>query len=534
MPGFGRCCLLAALVLASACKREPAQGEATTKGPAAPLVSALGSSVPGAEVAWIQGDPERAFARARAEGSLVFLYWGAAWCPPCNELESVVFSKPRFAEMIRGFVPVHLDGDTEAAQRLGEALGVSAYPTILVLGPEREELLRLGGNLDADEIERALAAVRGEAKSFREAAARLSENKARPGDCAVLAHAAWELLPEQAWSRDRVLSSLRKATEVCPAEQHHERAKLAATLLGLASFSRGDAASIEVMRAVEASAPSYLELVFANAETAWAARAFVDHRAGDIASWLFPDPKSADYARWKTRWLAAAASIRDNVKNTSVDVRLWTVVPSLDFHRHESPEGPMPDVLRDEVVRAVERADREARSAFERHAVISGAAYLLRRVGEHEKARRMLLAEAERSDTPFYYWSSLSSLEAELGRDAEARVWSRKARESATGKASRLQWIANDALFHAKIASPGDHGHLLGLAREFYEAAFSLGDGFRGRNRDRAEAVRAALAPFRRESAFVELFERLAARCASLPAEERDACRRHFDGTSQN
>jgi len=517
------CLLLAALVVVGGCKREPAADGKATPPASASAVASTHASGP-----WFLGEPEQAFARARADGALVLLYWGAAWCPPCHELEAEVFSKPRFAEMMRGFVPVHLDGDTEAAQRLGESLGVSAYPTILVLGPGREELLRLNSSIGLDELERALAGVRGEARSFQEAAARLVKGEPRAEDCAVLAYAAWELLPDETWSRARVLGALRQAVEVCPSDRRRERALLASTLLGLASLTR-DAQSSAVMAEIEARSSSYLDLVFADAETAWAGRAFVDHRAADVARWLFPDVSAAAYAKRKARWLEAAAEIRDHA-GASVDVRLWAVVPALDFFRHEHAEGPVPEALHDEVVRAVERADREAARASERHAVISGAAYLLRRVGEVGKAREMLLAEAGRTDTPFYYWSSLSALEQELGHLEEARAWSKKAREGAAGRASRLQWIANDVLLNAKLEGPSQRVYVLALVGEFYEVAFSLADGFRGRNRTRAEQVFAAIGPFRAEPAFAEALSKLAGRCASLPEQDRDACSRHFEG----
>ncbi|MDI1480720.1 thioredoxin family protein [Polyangium sp. y55x31] len=508
--------LFIALALVAGCsKREPAREER----PAA--VTTPPHSLPGP---WADLTPDRAFVRARAEGKLVFLYWGAAWCPPCNDLKSEVFSKPRFAEMMRDFVPVHLDGDMEDAQRAGEALSVSSYPTILVLGPDRDELLRLNGSVDIDELDRALGAVRGKAQSFRAAAARLDEGKPSAEDCSTLAHAAWELLPEETWSRTRILTTLRKAIDVCPSSMNRERALLAGTLLGLASSYRRDPTLAEAIRAVEASAPSYLDLIFSNAETTWAARALVNHRAEALAAWLAADPKDAAYLSWKAKWLAAASSLRAR-EGASVDIRLAAVGPSIDFFRHENPGGAVPESLRADVLAAALRADREAKTSGERYSVISTASYLLRRVGAHDEARNMLKAEAERSDTPHYWYSMLSALEKELGRIEEARAYSQKACEGAGGRATRLQWITNDILFHAELEGPPPRAYLLAQAEAFYELAFSLPDGFQGRNRTRAEQVKSALAALKDDPEFAKLVSRLRDRCASLPGDGAERCR---------
>ncbi|TKD10312.1 thioredoxin family protein [Polyangium fumosum] len=511
-----------ALALASACsKRAPAPEERPAAGTTASATATAPHSLAGP---WIDLTPDRAFVRARAEGKLVFLYWGAAWCPPCNDLKAEVFSKPRFAEMMRDFVPVHLDGDTEDAQHAGEALSVSAYPTILVLGPEREELLRLNGSVDIDELDRALGAVRGKAQSFRAAAARLDEGKPSAEDCSTLAHAAWELLPEATWSRARILAALRKAIEVCPSTMNRERALLAGTLLGLAASLRHDPTLAEATRAAQASAVSYLDLIFSNAETTWAARALVNHRAEALAVWLAPDPKDAAYLAWKTKWLAAAASLRSR-EGASVDVRLAAVAPAIDFFRHENPSSPVPEPLRADVLAAAQRADHEAKTADERYSVVSTASYLLRRVGAHDEARKMLKAEAERSDTPHYWYSMISALEKELGRIEEARASSQKAREGAGGRATRLQWITNDIVFHAQLEGPPPRAYLVAQAEAFYELAFSLPDGFQGRNRTRAEQVASALAVLKDDPDSVKLVSRLHERCSSLPADAAERCR---------
>ena len=519
--------LFVAVTLASACnKREPTQHDP-------PAVITTPSAAPTANVApphegpWAFLTPERAFVRARAEGKLVFLYWGAAWCPPCNDLKAEVFSKPRFAELMLDFVPVHLDGDTEDAQRTGEALSVSAYPTILVLGPDREELLRLNGSVDLGELERALGVVRGKAQGFRSAAARLDEGKPSAEDCRTLAHAAWELLPEETWSPPRILTTLRKAIDVCPATLARERALLASTLLGLASSYRRDPALAEVVRGIEPKALSYLDLVFVDAETTWAARALVNHRAADLAAWLAPDPKAAAYQSWRDKWIAAAASFRVR-EGASVDIRLAAVGPLLAFFRHEDPKGPVPEALRAEVVAAARRADGEAKTKEERYSVVSTASYLLRRVDAHDQAREMLLAEAERSDTAHYWFSMISALEQELGRVEEARMFSQKAREGAGGRATRLQWIANDILFQAKLEGPLPRVYLVAQAEAFYELAFSLGDGFHGRNRIRADQVKSALAVLGDDPAYAALVTRLRDRCEKLPDATRASCRAFF------
>ena len=82
---------------------------------------------------WFQGTVEQAFAKAKSEHKPVFLYWGAVWCPPCNEIKAQVFSKPRFAELAQQAVPVYLDGDQDQSQVWGDKFRVSGYPTLLLL-----------------------------------------------------------------------------------------------------------------------------------------------------------------------------------------------------------------------------------------------------------------------------------------------------------------------------------------------------------------------------------------------------------------
>ena len=42
-------------------------------------------------IAWYQGSVQEAFSSALAKDKPVFLYWGAVWCPPCQEIKQTVF-----------------------------------------------------------------------------------------------------------------------------------------------------------------------------------------------------------------------------------------------------------------------------------------------------------------------------------------------------------------------------------------------------------------------------------------------------------
>lgn len=533
---FGLGALVATMALVPACKQDAPPPSASPAAPAnsavaAPKASASATAAEHAEThlgaPWFDGSIDAAFAQAKKDGTPIFLYWGAIWCPPCNELKAQVFNKPNFPDLVRGFIPVYLDGDTPDAQRLGETFSISGYPTVVILSPEKEELLRLGGSLDVEEIERALASVRARGQTFRSALEHVEAKKPTDADCNLLAHAAWELLPEDTWPPTKIMTAVRGAVDACPEKLQRERSLLAATLVGMASVARKDPDASKIVEEIKGKVPGYLDIMFANADTAWAARAFVNNRASDVAEWLegkTPTPMSTP---WKAKWLDAAKWIRER-KDASVDTRLSSYVPMLEFEQHINGEKPISEATKTTIVAAVEKADADAKSPYDRHAVISGAAYLLRLVGQADKAKEMLLKEAEHTDTPYYYYSSLAAQEQALGHRDEARKWARKARESAGGRATRLQWITHDVQMNAKPNGPEERQYLLRLANEFYSLALTLDDGFLGRNKGRAKQIRKALDNLTGDDV-KELFARHKAACEKLAGTQKEACQKHFE-----
>ena len=93
------------------------------------MLPASAAAPSASSVAWQEAagdaDIEKAFAQARGEKKPVLLYWGAKWCPPCNQLKATLFNRQDFIEQSRAFVAVNIDGDLPGADRKSTRLNSS-------------------------------------------------------------------------------------------------------------------------------------------------------------------------------------------------------------------------------------------------------------------------------------------------------------------------------------------------------------------------------------------------------------------------
>lgn len=514
-PAAIRWALLAWLAGALAgCKESP--------GPAPPAATApselrADADDPVGDLPWFEGGVEAAFEAARRADQPVFLYWGAAWCPPCNEIKRRVFSHPRFESLIDEVVPVYLDGDTPAAQRWGEVFGASGYPTLLLLAPDWRELMRFSGVVDFDEFAEAFEAAVTAARPVTETLELVLGGEGSADDWRLLARLSWTQAPRVELQDEELLAAQKQLADQVPFELSAEAALLSGSLLAAAAAADE---SSPTRSAVRSELSRHLDRLLAPGDPRFAARVFVLEFARTIVAFA-PEARRRAVA---DRWLEALRSLPDHPRATP-DLALDALDAELELAELMAPGEPLASELVERARAVATAAEARADGEYDRHAVVSHAARLLARVGARDAARAMLEDELERTDTPWYVQSVLGQLEADEGDREAALEWARRAAESARGRATRIQWTVDYLRLAADIGAKERVPEILDA---YYELAIELPDGFRGRNWLRARQVADAVRPLRGHPEVGVVLGRRGLQCRELPEARRDRCRRHF------
>lgn len=99
-------------------------------------------------LAWASGfrtDFDKALAEAKKAKKPVLVDFFGIWCPPCNELDELVFSHPEFRKKAARWVTVKVDADQPESWKAKHRYKVGGYPTVLLLKPDGEEVERIVG-----------------------------------------------------------------------------------------------------------------------------------------------------------------------------------------------------------------------------------------------------------------------------------------------------------------------------------------------------------------------------------------------------
>jgi thiol-disulfide isomerase/thioredoxin len=459
--------ILGVLSLLSAC------GPVPDSEPAAIAASSEQATVPG--IHWFEGDVDAACAAAKAANKPVFLYWGAIWCPPCQEIKHTVFTTQQFIAQSELFVPVYLDGDTAQAQAAGEKFGVKGYPTMIVFNPAGEEITRIPGGIDISRYNSILALSLNElrATSMLVQLGLQHPQQLQAADFQQLAYYSWgqdfDALP--AGTSPELFARLAEQSRPFDAEAS---ARLYMQYLLMLADADSDGAA-----ALPKPDPAQLQEILASPQLTLACWDYLAYSAPQISAVFKLDPVAL--ASLHSDWQEALLAARSNPALTTAE-QLAGWYPYLEFYFAAEPAPAALPADRVSQIRAdAARADKVTRNVFARQSVVSQLSGLLQTGRLNDDARQLLLAELPKSAAPYYFMSGLAAMAEEEGDKLQALAWSRKAYVAAEGAATRFQWGAGYVRAMIRL-QPQARADIITAALALVDEVQALDGIFAGRN----------------------------------------------------
>jgi len=389
------------------------------------------------EIAWRKGDVSAAFAEAKDLGKPIFLYWGAEWCPPCAQMKATLFKDVNFIAQTRNFVPVYLDGDTKDAQKWGERFGISGYPTLIVLRPDGTEITRVVNTTMASELPALLQAAAQRTTSIEALLAKAAADTTSltADDWRILAGFDWRNDPKHFGDLKKAGTLLDRLASGAPDAALKRRFGLLGLVVEVEPDERG---RVVLTPAQQARLSEILKPILADRNEIMANRWEL---LSDVPNFVAALPSGPERQALENKMVAAGDAIYAN-RSLAVADRLNAL--NIDLTFAQAGGKPPPPALVSKIRERVAWADRSATDKISRQSVIGSAAGLLSYV-DPAATGKMLLAEINRSDQPYYYMDMMATGAEFMGDKHESIEWSRKAYEASEGPATRVDWAVKYA-----------------------------------------------------------------------------------------
>lgn len=473
-------------------------------------------------IAWKQGDVAAAFVQAKATKKPLFLYWGAGWCPPCNQVKATIFNQQAFIERTRQFIPVYLDGDSPNAQKLGAQFKVRGYPTMILFKPDGTEITRLPGEVDADRYLQVLTLGLTAARPVKTTLANALQDgsKLSADEWRLLADYSWETDEAQLVAKDKLASTLQTVSKAVPVAQGDTATRLQLKALAL---SAGD----KTITIDQTASLALLNRVLADAKLARTNFDVLVNYATDLV-----ETTSAEHTAERT---ALAASFRNTLQQLSLDStvstadRLSAVNSMVSLAKLEAGKAPLSDALLKTVRDRVAEADKATTNAYERHVVITNAADTLSTAGLLDESDSLLKAELQRSHSPYYLMLDLAANAKQRGDKVGALSWYEQAYNASTGPATRLQWGVT-YLSNLLELAPQDEAKVDAVAGSVLKEAAAVPNAFYERNGRSLEKLVAKLNNWNKtkqhDASVQKVLAQIQGMCGKLPSKDpqRSSC----------
>ena len=432
-----------------------------------------------ATISWYGDSIEQAFALAESEDQPLFLYWGAVWCPPCQEIKHTVFKSQDFINLSRAFIPVYLDGDTDLAQAWGEKFGVQGYPTMIVFNPAGEEVTRIPGGIDISRYNTVLELSLNQMRPTSMLVELALNNPAElsDDDYYQLAYYSWgqdsAAVPEDT---DEALMFFELA-DGAPGPELKSRFYMM-YLIEMAQQNEPGENGETPELTVRAGDDVYARLskILESDELTLGVWDAIAYYPDDILE--LPVYEDEQKAVLQNLWTEQVFSLRFDASLSKAE-KLAGWLPKVYFET-------LDDQTLDEESQLMLRKEMQAVDAltpdsYERQSVINQMSYVYRQAGMKDDAKNLLLAELEKSSSAYYFMSSLSGM-AENNKDfTEAIEWRRKAHDTSTGEATRFQWGAGYVAALIRM-SPEDSEIITDASTGLLDEFHASNEMFAGRN----------------------------------------------------